>query len=310
MRPSVILNWCFPFLFISFHKGLGVLRWRVGNKLFDYGQNLELLCNVSNCCFQASGWDIWSPERTQIFKDIRTVNTSASGKYSGEIYTDGFTLIISNLSEDDVNVSYSCSYGLQMGKAIFLHESAVFSRNDIAAEPGPYPNGDQGISHTDKSELSDGVIAVIVIAVLVLIIVLLGLGMFKVITCSESGTFSKDKNESTEKIKFTVCNKSEQKIEVSFVSPHQNRQTTQHRATYGGFALENNIAVLHKNPTVIDSGKSFEFEMTKEYIGCNIEVKYNTFFLHFIPTNEKTTLQHKEGKGMVFTKENTLEYES
>lgn len=102
------------------------MRWKIENKLTDYGQNLVLMCKVSNCCLEDAGWYVWTPEKRTIFEDVKNVNISALPKYWGDIRTDGFTLIIKNLIQSDVNVYYSCNYGSQLGESIFLYKDDVF----------------------------------------------------------------------------------------------------------------------------------------------------------------------------------------
>lgn len=102
------------------------LRWKVEHKVSDYGQTLILLCSVSNCCLKNAGWYLWTPTKRTIFKDVKTASISVPQKYSGYVRTDGFSLIINNLTQADMNVSYSCDYGLQLGDKLVLHKDDVF----------------------------------------------------------------------------------------------------------------------------------------------------------------------------------------
>lgn len=92
----------------------------------DYGENLILLCSVSNCCLKDAGWYSWTPTKRTTFKDVKTASISDPPKYSGYVRTGGFILIINNLTQADLNVSYSCDYGLQLGDTLVLRKDDVF----------------------------------------------------------------------------------------------------------------------------------------------------------------------------------------
>ncbi|CAG2241543.1 unnamed protein product [Mytilus edulis] len=51
---------------------LGVLEWLVIGKVTEYGQNVTLFCNVSNCCPKDSGWDMWTPQQRTLFIDVKS----------------------------------------------------------------------------------------------------------------------------------------------------------------------------------------------------------------------------------------------
>ncbi|VDI65629.1 Hypothetical predicted protein, partial [Mytilus galloprovincialis] len=103
----------------------GVLEWLVVGKVTEYGQNVTLFCNVSNCCPKDSGWDMWIPQQRTLFIDVKTGRPNR--KYDGKVLKDGYTLIIQNLTEKDLNVSYSCLYGVTYGEIKFLLEEDVFT---------------------------------------------------------------------------------------------------------------------------------------------------------------------------------------
>lgn len=102
--------------------------WTVDQKVTSYGENLTLLCNVTKCCSDYAGWDLWNGGEipTTLFIDIKTHVHSDLAKYGGDIRNDGFTLIIRNLSVKDVNVSYACVYGKIVGDQILLLEEDIF----------------------------------------------------------------------------------------------------------------------------------------------------------------------------------------
>ncbi|VDI16844.1 Hypothetical predicted protein [Mytilus galloprovincialis] len=103
----------------------GVLEWIVIGKVTDYGQNVTLFCNVSHCCPDDAGWDRWTPVQQTLFIDVKA--GGGEKKYDGKVMRDGYTLIIQNLTKDDLNVSYSCLYGVTLGERKFLQEEDVFS---------------------------------------------------------------------------------------------------------------------------------------------------------------------------------------
>ncbi|XP_063405946.1 uncharacterized protein LOC134689911 [Mytilus trossulus] len=127
MNPCVF-TFYFPLLMFILQL-TDSLRWKVEHKVTDYGQNLILLCRVSNCCMKDAGWYLWTPTKRTILKDVKTASISVPQKYSGYVRTDGFSLIINNLTRADMNVSYSCDYGVQLGEKLVLHKDDVF-KND------------------------------------------------------------------------------------------------------------------------------------------------------------------------------------
>ncbi|VDI69319.1 Hypothetical predicted protein, partial [Mytilus galloprovincialis] len=102
-----------------------VLDWTVVGKVTDYGQNVTLFCNVSNCCPKLSGWDMWTPEQRTLFIDVKTARPTR--KYEGKALKDGYTLIIKNLTKTDLNVSYACLYDITLGERKLLLEKDVFT---------------------------------------------------------------------------------------------------------------------------------------------------------------------------------------
>ncbi|VDI52543.1 Hypothetical predicted protein [Mytilus galloprovincialis] len=103
----------------------GDLEWTVTGKATYYGQNVTLFCHVPNCCPKDAGWDRWTPVQQTLFIDVKTGRPNK--KYDGKPEKDGYTLIIQNLTKDDLNVSYSCLYGVTLGPSKFLLEEDVFT---------------------------------------------------------------------------------------------------------------------------------------------------------------------------------------
>lgn len=100
------------------------MEWTVIKRATDYGQNVTLFCNVPNCCPKLSGWDRWTPVQRTLFIDVKTGRPNK--KYDGKVLKDGYTLIIQNLTTQDLNVSYSCLYGVTLGERKFLQAEDAF----------------------------------------------------------------------------------------------------------------------------------------------------------------------------------------
>ncbi|CAC5416068.1 unnamed protein product [Mytilus coruscus] len=147
-------------------KTTGVLEWRVIGKVTDYGQNVTLFCNVSNCCPDGSGWVRWTPEQHTLFIDVKTEGPNKH--YDGNVLKDGYTLIIQNLTKQDLNVSYSCVYGVTLGERQFLLEEDVFT----------YISTRQTNTQTGKNRISEGQIAGIIVGVVILETVAVAVALF------------------------------------------------------------------------------------------------------------------------------------
>jgi hypothetical protein len=75
----------------------GQLQWIVKEKVTDYGQNLTLFCPVGNCCSEPPGWFV-GPKT--IILDVIKFSNHPKVKYHGTYDTDGFGVVIRNLSEE------------------------------------------------------------------------------------------------------------------------------------------------------------------------------------------------------------------
>ncbi|CAG2225824.1 unnamed protein product [Mytilus edulis] len=102
----------------------GIRDWRIVGKVTDYGQNVTLFCNVPNCCPETSGWYKWTSKHDKLLIDIKS--GYLSHKYGGKVSKDGFTLVIQNLTTNDLNVWYSCIYNSRIGERKYLQEEDVF----------------------------------------------------------------------------------------------------------------------------------------------------------------------------------------
>ena len=66
-----------------------------------------------------------------IFWDVR--NASRTDKYEGQLEQRGYSLIIKNLSKEDLNKSYACLYGLNRSQKKLLLEDVIFNGKDKLA---------------------------------------------------------------------------------------------------------------------------------------------------------------------------------
>ncbi|CAC5414037.1 unnamed protein product [Mytilus coruscus] len=156
----------------------GVLEWKVLEKITDYGQNVTLFCNVSNCCPKHAGWDRYTPAQRTIFIDVKT--GSPTKKYDGKVLTDGYTLVIQNLTKQDLNVLYSCVYDSTLGDQQYLLEENVFDYISTTKQNSPIDNrtfsaGDisttQQNGQIDNQTFSAGKIAGIILGVSIAVLV-------------------------------------------------------------------------------------------------------------------------------------------
>ena len=105
----------------------GELHWVVTEKVSSYGQSLTLFCSVDNCCNKTAGW---RNESMTIFIDIKKYPDDPNLKYGRTYNESGFGLIIRNLSETDVNKTYKCTYGFNIGNQFLLQEDDVFKKGN------------------------------------------------------------------------------------------------------------------------------------------------------------------------------------
>lgn len=121
LRFYVVLNLLSLYILASW-------LWTVDQKITQYGETLTLLCHVPNCCPKHAGWDSIDADgiRKTLFIDLKSHKKTASAKYDGEVKTNGYTLIIRNLTKQDVNVSYKCVYDSTIGDPLMLLEKDVF----------------------------------------------------------------------------------------------------------------------------------------------------------------------------------------
>ncbi|VDH92886.1 Hypothetical predicted protein, partial [Mytilus galloprovincialis] len=298
MNPSVF-SFCFPLQMFVLQL-TGALRWKVEHKVTEYGQNLVLLCRVSNCCSENAGWYLWNTTKRTIFKDVKTINVhvSAPRKYSGYVRTDGFTLVIKHLTQADTNVYYSCDYGSQFGDSILLHKDDVF-KND-------QPKFEFSITLI----VTIGVVgSILIIGLITVVIVIIRRKQARV----EELELSKiGKEEGIGRKKCTIYNDYCSKIEVSFKSSRQQKQTDKSLVNIKNFQLRPKRTVKIMQNAEIESGKSYTALLEKEFIDCNVHVKYTHYYLGMLPAPwyYHTELQHNGTHGMVFTADGVLDYKN
>ena len=72
------------------------------------------------------GWFVGSKT---IIVDVRTFSNDPKVKYHGTYDTDGFGVVIRNLSEADLNVTYRCIYGFNQSTPKYLFHGDVFKES-------------------------------------------------------------------------------------------------------------------------------------------------------------------------------------
>ncbi|CAC5379748.1 BIRC7_8 [Mytilus coruscus] len=105
------------------------IKWIVEKKVNNYGQNLKLFCKADNCC-SANMTKRWfgGPQQTPLWlsssKD--SAEKSENAKYMFTIEKNGFGLVIKNITVEDINVTYKCSYNFEEASDM-LYSSDAFS---------------------------------------------------------------------------------------------------------------------------------------------------------------------------------------
>lgn len=102
----------------------GEIHWTVERTVSSYGQELVLYCTVERCCSSQAGW--FKNDDT-IFLDVRILYTSPHAKYDGLVNRTGFSLIIRNLKETDLNQKYRCSHGFNQSNFKVLNVGDAFT---------------------------------------------------------------------------------------------------------------------------------------------------------------------------------------
>lgn len=101
--------------------------WRVQKKISKYGEDLTLLCSSENYIFQSRTW-IGGPAHDTISINEKVKD---SKKYIATIKREGYVLIIKDVTEYDLNVTYQCSYGICKSDKIMLLQHDAFEGNYV-----------------------------------------------------------------------------------------------------------------------------------------------------------------------------------
>lgn len=102
--------------------------WKIEKKALQYGADLRLSCQVKNCCKKSAGWGKWTynGQFDTIFIDVKDFHNEEGLKYGGGTDESGFFLIIRNITKDDLNIPYSCTYGFLVSKKKMLWKKDAF----------------------------------------------------------------------------------------------------------------------------------------------------------------------------------------
>lgn len=116
-------------------KSKGELKWEVYKKIAEYGEEVVLFCNAPGCCSDSAGWNrLNSP----IFLNIANLRYNESTKYDARYGQSGFFLFIRQFSKEDVNVTYSCTYGFKISNPSILNTAMVFRDSTESKVGCPY----------------------------------------------------------------------------------------------------------------------------------------------------------------------------
>lgn len=160
------------------------LSWTIEKQVSQYGDDLSLFCPVKTCCPESAGWVKWTSEDdyTTLFIDVKNPDVNKGSKYNGETNKTGIFLIIRNVTRDDLNISYSCTYGFQVGtKKVLLDSDAFFDQvKEQYSRESELPEKTEDESSQDSKQVNPtecaialSLLAVVVVAVFILFVVTL-----------------------------------------------------------------------------------------------------------------------------------------
>ena len=92
------------------------VKWTVRDTSQKLGQDLTLFCEVDNCFANETKRWHGGPDYTLLM--LNSGISTDKSKYNTAIEKNGFILTILNLTVKDLNVSYTCSCGLDLDKHI------------------------------------------------------------------------------------------------------------------------------------------------------------------------------------------------
>lgn len=109
--------------FLSWNTIIFSVVWEVQKQISEYGEDLELNCIADNYNKSSDTSKRWYQGQTLLtFNDGSEDNT----KYNASLYSNGFKLIIKNLTKNDVNITYMCSDGFDKSENLPLQIEDVF----------------------------------------------------------------------------------------------------------------------------------------------------------------------------------------
>ena len=93
-----------------------IVKWTVRDTSPKLGQDLTLFCKVDNCFANETKRWYGGPDDNVLM--LNSGISTDKTKYNTAIVKNGFILTILNLTVADLNVSYTCSCGLDLDKHI------------------------------------------------------------------------------------------------------------------------------------------------------------------------------------------------
>ena len=100
-----------------------IVKWTVRDTSLKLGQDLTLFCKVDNCFANETKRWYGGPDDNVLM--LNSGISTDKTKYNTAIVKNGFILTILNLTVKDLNVSYTCSCGLDLDEH-FLYIEDVY----------------------------------------------------------------------------------------------------------------------------------------------------------------------------------------
>jgi hypothetical protein len=97
-----------------------IVKWTVRDTSPKLGQDLTLFCEVDNCFANETKRWHGGPDYTLLMLNSEIITDKT--KYNTANEKNGFILTILNLTAKDLNVSYTCSCGVDLDKHILYIE--------------------------------------------------------------------------------------------------------------------------------------------------------------------------------------------
>ncbi|XP_052062274.1 uncharacterized protein LOC127702204 [Mytilus californianus] len=102
------------------------VEWKVEEKIIRYGEDLRLLCIADNYTFdgvEIKRWEGGPKQKMLTFNGAPDQDDVM--KYNMSMRQDGFDLLIKNVTEIDLNVTYKCTFGFKSsGKVMLISDDA------------------------------------------------------------------------------------------------------------------------------------------------------------------------------------------